>query len=400
MSYRIPLAYNSLGVEEIDAADEVLHSGLLTQGKIVSEFEGLFAAWHGVAHAIFVNSGSSANLIAIESAIYLSRFRPDLTYGEIGPGDEVIIQGLNWPSTLKPLTNHGLVPVFCDVDLASLNASVADIDAVRTNRTRAVVAVPVLGNPTHLDEVRRYCADNELVLIEDACESLGATTRDRRKVGTLGLASSFSFYFSHHLTTIEGGMALTDDPHLADLCYALRAHGWSRHLRMSDFLKLDASQVDDRFCFVLPGYNVRSTELNAAIGKVQLSRLPDILGRRRAVAEGRIQALEGSDRVVVPGKGLGDAHSWMAFPMLFTSRWLRDRTRTFLEEAGIETRPIIVGNTLRHPLSRNIQLAAHQPDLPSCDAVFEQGLMIGLDPYASKGTEEYLIYQLNQAVRA
>jgi CDP-6-deoxy-D-xylo-4-hexulose-3-dehydrase len=399
MTYQVPLAYNSIGPEEVAAAEQVLRSGFLTQGQKVAELEERLASSHGVQHAILVNSGSSANLIAIEAVVYLSQLRPDLVTTSISPGDEVIIQGLNWPSTIKPMTNHGLTPVFCDVDLESLNASVADVDAVRTDRTRMVVAVPVLGNPTHMDELREYCERHELVLMEDACESLGATTAAGRKVGTLGLASAFSFYFSHHMTTIEGGAILTDDPHVADLCYALRAHGWSRNLRIGDFLELDDARVDPRFCFVLPGYNVRSTEVNAAIGLVQLSKLPAMVEGRRQIAAARIAALDGESGVVIPGKEVA-GHSWMTLPLLFEDTGQRDKARDSLECDGVETRPIIVGNMLRHPLAKNLRLSGKQPDLPGCDAVFDRGLMIGLDPTTNAAQEQFVHDALRRAARA
>jgi CDP-6-deoxy-D-xylo-4-hexulose-3-dehydrase len=401
VAYVVPLSYNSIGAEEIEAATAVLRSGFVTQGSRVADFEREFAARHGVAFAIFVNSGSSANLVAIEAVIYLSKLRPDLLRGPIVPGDEVIIQGLNWPSTIKPMTNHGLTPVFCDIRLDSLNASVADVQAVRTPRTRMVVAVPVLGNPSHVDDLRDYCADEDLLLLEDACESLGAVTESNELIGTLGSAAAFSFYFSHHITTIEGGMILTDDPHLADLCFALRAHGWSRNLQLEGFLDFDASHVDPRFCFVLPGYNVRSTDVNAAIGQVQLRKLDDILAGRQAIADARIEAIQDLGELVsVPGSDLGRLHSRMTLPLMFANNALRDRARISLEADGIETRPIIVGNMLRHPLAKNLNLSAEQRNLPKCDAVFERGLMIGLDATSDESREAFVHRALRRAAYA
>ena len=391
MAYRVPLAHNDIDAAEIQAATEVLNSGLLTQGSKVAEFERLLAERHGVEHAIMVNSGSSANLIAIEAIVHLSRLRPDLLPQRLDPGDEVIIQGLNWPSTIKPITNQGLVPVFCDVDLESLNASVETVAAVRTNKTKMVIAVPVLGNPTHLDGLRTYCASEGLLLHEDACESLGATTPSGSVIGAIGTTSAFSFYFSHHLTTIEGGVVLTQDARLADLCRALRAHGWSRNLQLDDFLDLDADEVDPRFCFVLPGYNVRSTELNAAIGIVQLAKLDAALANRARIAADRIAAIRSAGvQIAVPGEASSAGHSWMTFPLLYQDVQARDRARVSLERDGIETRPIIVGNILRQPLARTLATAPHQPPLPACDAVFQRGLMIGLNPASPPPVEAFV----------
>jgi CDP-6-deoxy-D-xylo-4-hexulose-3-dehydrase len=317
-------------------------------------------------------------------------------------GDEVIIQGLNWPSTITPIINRGLTPVFCDIDIDSLNATVAQVEAVRTSRTRMVVAVPVLGNPSGLEDLRDYCSRENLILMEDSCESLGAVTERGNTVGTIGLASAFSFYFSHHLCTIEGGVVLTNLPELADLCYALRSHGWTRHLKHNLFqLGAEEATIDPRFCFVLPGYNVRSTELNAAIGRIQLTRLPKMLAARRRLMADRIAAItEVDDRLSIPGAAILDRHSWMTTPLLFSDREHRKRGQAALELAGVETRPIIVGNVLRHPLIRSLGLRGNQPDLPICDDVFARGLMIGLNPFSTPDMEEIVADALNLAAKA
>lgn len=403
MNYKVPLAFNTLGKDEIAAATQVLESGFVTQGRIVEEFEQELARDLGARHAILVNSGSSANLIAIEAMTYLSILRPDLTHDRpIGRGDEVIIQGLNWPSTITPILNRGLIPVFCDVDPGTLNATVAQVEAVRTERTRMVVAVPVLGNPSGLEELRDYCDREGLLLMEDACESLGAITERGNTVGTIGLASAFSFYFSHHISTIEGGVILTDLPELADLCYALRSHGWTRHLKLNLFdFGSDEDAIDPRFCFVLPGYNVRSTELNAAIGRVQLARLPEMVAKRRELMAGRIAAVAGvADRLVIPGADIIDRHSWMTTPLLFSDAAHRRRGQAALEEMGVETRPIIVGNVLRHPLMRSFGLRADQPALPVCDDIFARGVMIGLNPFSTPEIEQVVTEALAHAAKA
>lgn len=399
--YKVPLAFNTMGPEELAAAKAVLDSLMVTQGDRVAQFEREFAEYHGVKHCILVNSGSSANLVAIEAAFYLSKLRRDMIPSSIDQGDEVIIQGLNWPSTITPMLNRGLRPVFCDVDLNCLNASVEHVERVRSKKTKMVVAVPVLGNSAHLDALRDYCHAENLTLLEDACESLGATTETGAKVGTLGLASAFSFYFSHHITTIEGGAILTNHSELADLCYALRAHGWSRNLNLEGFLDFDSSNVDPRFCFVVPGYNVRSTELNAAIGSVQLRRLDEMVAKRREIASARIAALSGlEDLARIPGSEAIDRHSWMTTPILYSSTAHRDRARDVLEGMGVETRPIIVGNMLRHPLARMLGISERQPDLPNCDEVFERGLMIGLSPMSSEGAEQLVHEALAKAAKA
>lgn len=401
MRYRIPLAYNTLGDEERAAAAAVFNSGQLTQGEEVAAFEKAFAAFHGSKYAILVNSGSSANLIAIEAVYFASVLLPALMHGELKRGDEVIVQGLSWPTTLTPLLNHGLQPVFCDVSLDTLNATVSTVEAVRTEKTRAVIAVPVLGNPEGLDELRAYCHRENLILIEDACESLGAKSASGKLVGTFGLASSFSFYFSHHMTTVEGGAILTDSAEIADLCYALRSHGWTRHFKLGAIAFPAGSEgIDPRFCFVLPGYNVRASEVTAALGRVQLKRLPHMLDRRRRIAHGRIAALEPSaNRVTVPGVAIKERHSWMTMPLMFGSARMKAEAQALLEAKGVETRPIIVGNILRHPLAKMMPLKADQPELPACDEIFARGIMIGLNPFSTEEDEAFLHETLRAAAK-
>jgi len=396
--YRVPLAYNTLQRDEIEAAIRVLRSGQMTQGSAVASFEAAFAKSQNAKFAIMVNSGSSANLIGIEAVVYCSFLKPDITFGPLQSGDEVIIQGLSWPTTIKPLLNHGLQPVYCDVDLSTLNATVNTIDAVRTAKSRAVIAVPILGNPSGLDEIRAYCETNRLILIEDACESLGAVTPSGNTVGRLGLASAFSFYFSHHISTVEGGAILTDSADIADLCYSLRSHGWTRHFKLERFSFPDTDEVDPRFCFVLPGYNVRSTDIAAAIGSVQLDRFPQMLVNRRRIAKGRIRSIESfANKVTIPGSAIADQHSWMAFPLMLNDGSHRKQAQEFLEASGIETRPIIAGNLLRHPLTRMHNLKKDQPRLPACDRVFERGLMIGLNPFSTDVMEEHIHRTLQAA---
>lgn len=393
MKYRIPLAYNLFDEAERNAVIEVLSGGNLTQGERVSRFEDEFASYLGVDHAILVNSGSSANLIAITAMYYAGMWDAKLTHGRFEAGDEVIIPALCWPTTLTPLKNLGLEAVFCDIELDSFNLSVATIERVRTDRTRAVIAVPIMGNPTGLDELREYCRARRLVLLEDACESLGAQSPTGEKIGSFGLAASFSFYFSHHISTIEGGCVVTNSYLLADLCRAVRSHGWTRQLASSELVKAlpEIDEFDQRFCFFLPGYNLRATEIVAALGSVQLRKFPELLKRRQRIAQARLRVLEPfRDQVTVPGANVGAGHSWMAFSLLLNSREQRDRMCAMLEELGLETRPIIAGNIVRHPLAQFLPIKNRSIDLSACDAVLQRGLMLGLNPNSSDEDEKFV----------
>ncbi|MEO1045683.1 MAG: DegT/DnrJ/EryC1/StrS aminotransferase family protein [Pseudomonadota bacterium] len=401
MGYKVPLASLRLAEAELVAVMDVLKSTMVSQGRAVADFEAALAEQVGVSHAVMVNSGTSANMIALEAVAHLSRMRPDALPRSLDRGDEAIIQGLCWPTTLTPLLNQGLVPVFCDIDPITLNAGVAQIAAARTARTKMVIAVPVLGNPGHLEQVKAYCEAEGLIFVEDSCESMGAITEQGHQVGSLGLTAAFSFFISHHITTIEGGAVLTDDPLLAQIARALRAHGWSRELDREQIPFEIPDGIDPRFHFLLPGYNVRSTNLNAAIGLEQLKRHPGWLDDRRRLASGRIAALADLvDKVIIPGVECADRHSWMAFPMRLPDRQSRDRMVAALEEAGVETRPVISGNILRHPLVDTLPLAEHQAVLPECDAISQTGLMIGMDPDMDDDREAYLHQALRDALEA
>jgi CDP-6-deoxy-D-xylo-4-hexulose-3-dehydrase len=402
MSYRVPLAYNTFADEERDVVTAIMESGRMTQGPEVERFEKEFAKLNGAKYAIMVNSGSSANLIGIEAVYYCSVLKPAITHGQLKPGDEIIVPGLSWPTTLTPILNHGLQAVFCDVSPSTMNLTVETVEAVRTPATRAVVAVPVMGNPEGLEELKAYCERERLILIEDACESLGARSQSGKLAGTFGLVSAFSFYFSHHMSTIEGGAILTDCREIADLCYILRSHGWSRDMKLDSFSfdEPSSDKIDPRFCFLLPGYNVRPTEINAAVGGIQLGKLTSMLARRRQIARDRIKALgSSSNRITVPGSDIQDRHSWMTFPLIFSSKSAKQAAQALLEERGIETRPIIAGNILRHPLAKSIGLKNDQPDLPVCDEIFARGLMIGLSPFSDPQAEAYVHEALQAAAQ-
>ena len=377
-------------------------SGYYTQGKLTEEFEQEFANYIGTRHAIMVNSGSSANLVAITAAYYASHFDEQLTHGKLLAGDEVVIPALCWPTTLTPILNQALRPVFCDVELDSLNLSVANVERVRSDRTRVIVAIPVLGNPSGLDELRGYCASENLILIEDSCESLGAVGENGRKVGAFGLAASFSFFFSHHISTVEGGCITTDSSLIADLCRALRAHGWTRHLdNNAPTVSLPQFEdADKRFEFFLPGYNVRTTEIAAALGRAQLEKFQPTLKSRKSLARTLSDALAPYiDRVFVPGALFEGGHSWMAFPMIFENKQEKHRVQRFLEDHGVETRPIIAGNIARHPLLRFIDQEDKRNDnLQNSDRILHTGMMLGLNPHASEEDQAYMVNILGSAM--
>ncbi len=236
-------------------------------GAEVAAFEQEFAAFTGSQHAVMVNSGSSANLLMVAASTFRRRGR------RLQRGDEVLVPAVSWATTYFPLSQHGLVLRFVDIDPQTLNFDLAALEAAVTPRTAAVMAVNLLGNPNDFAVLQALARRHDLVLLEDNCESLGASF-EGRQAGTFGLAGSFSFFFSHHMSTMEGGMVVTDDQELYELMLSLRAHGWTRNLPTENLVtgrKSDDPFVES-FRFVLPGYNLRPLEMEAAVGREQLAQ--------------------------------------------------------------------------------------------------------------------------------
>ncbi|MEY2532094.1 MAG: CDP-4-dehydro-6-deoxyglucose reductase, partial [bacterium] len=254
------------GADEVSAALDCLLDQQVTMGERVREFEQAFAEFMGSRHAIMVNSGSSANLLA------MSVLASDRIPNGLRPGDEVIVPAVTWATTISPVLQLGCVPVLVDIDADTPNRRPQDLADAISPRTRAIFPVHLLGNPIDMPALMDVAAEHDLMVIEDTCESLGSTIGGR-KVGSFGQFGTFSFYFSHHITTIEGGMLVTDDDELADLARSMRAHGWTRDMSNRDELEAASPWIDPRFLFVNLGYNLRPTELQAAFGLVQLGRL-------------------------------------------------------------------------------------------------------------------------------
>ncbi|MEA2474573.1 MAG: CDP-4-dehydro-6-deoxyglucose reductase [Thermoleophilaceae bacterium] len=367
-----PLSAPLFGAEEVVAAVEVLLSDRVTMGPRVRRFESAFADYVGVRHAVMVNSGSSANLLA------LATLGADVLDGGLEPGDEVIVPAVTWSTTVAPVLQLGYVPVFVDVDPRTLNMRVEDLEAAVSERTRAIFVVHLLGNPVPMEPVLELAARHELVVLEDSCESLGAEIGGRR-VGGIGDAGTFSFYFSHHMTTVEGGMLVTDDAARADLARSIRAHGWSRDMVESERIEAANPEIDPRFLFVHLGYNLRPMEIQAAFGEVQLARLDEYNRSRRENAERLYAALAGIPELGLVEEQAGGRSTWFGFPMLAPDAATRRALTAHLESRGIETRPIVAGNLLRQPAFRDRPHRA-VGGLENATAVGERGLFIGNHP--------------------
>lgn len=398
MAMRIPLNTNTMGEEEINAAKAVLDSGQLTMGPKVAEFEQRFAEYVGSQHAIMVNSGSSANLLV---AFTLANPICPLAGGRrrICPGDEVIVPALTWSTTVWPFVQAGAVPVFVDCDPETLQVKPAAIEAAITPRTAAIAVVHVLGGAMDAAATREIADRHGLWLFEDTCESLGVRL-DGRHVGTFGQLGSYSFYFAHHITTIEGGMVVTDDPELAELMRAMRAHGWARNRRDSAAIAARHPEVDPRFLFITTGFNLRSTEINAAIGLVQLNRLDGFNERRRQVGrrfDDALAALRLAGKLVPMTFDQRSEPAPFGYPVLCRSQAERDRLREHLERNGVETRPVICGNLGRQPALGHVEHRV-SGTLGGADRVMDCGLYWGTHPYMTDAEVDYVARQAMEAL--
>jgi len=379
MSYT--LASDSWDAAERAVVVEVLNSGRYTMGERVAEFERRFAEYVWSRNAVMVNSGSSANLVALAAMMYRG------AYG-IAPGSEVIVPAVSWSTTYSPVLQLGLKLVLVDVDLDTLNIDAGALASAITDKTSAVIAVNLLGSAEGIARVRNTCKKRGIVLMEDNCESLGAVSQCNleiryRQAGTFGACGTYSFFFSHHLQTMEGGMIVTDDDDLADYMRSIRAHGWVRDQRGTSLYTLTGNKFKDSFKFVLPGYCMRPLEMSGAVGSVQLEKLPAFLANRRTNAIHflrEIDDLRGSVRTQLCN--VLDS-SWFGFSMIFKDslRGRRDEIANALSAAGVESRPIVTGNFANQPVMKYYEQAGGRihGSLRNAQEIDEHGLFIGND---------------------
>jgi CDP-6-deoxy-D-xylo-4-hexulose-3-dehydrase len=367
--YFYPLASTTWDHEEVEVAHSLLLANKLTMGPQVRKFEEEFAEFIGTKYAVMFNSGSSANLGMMAALRYMKD-------SPIKPDDEVIVPAVSWSTTYYPVNQVGLKLKFVDVELDTLNMSAAKVEEAITSRTKAILAVNLLGNPAELDELRKIADKHNLVLLEDNCESLGASIGGIR-TGSFGLAGTHSFFFSHHICTMEGGMVTTNSKVFAETLISIRAHGWTRGLDDDNSVyPKSAEPWEDLFRFVLPGYNLRPIELSGAIGQVQLRKFQGFLNERRMNAETFLNLFSGSDDVLVQ-REIGSS-SWFGFSIILRGalKGKRQEVIEFLRMNGVETRPIVAGNFTQNPVMNHLNYC-DLPALPNSEYLHKEGFFIG-----------------------
>lgn len=378
---RFELTSSTWGEDERQAVIEIINSNMYTMGKNVEKFERRFTDYFGMKYAVMVNSGSSANLIAVASLFYKEE-------NPLKRGDEVIVPCISWATTFHPLHQYGLKMKFVDIDLHTLNYDVKELKKAVSKDTRMIVAVSILGNPCQFDEILDLCKENNIILFEDNCESMGAKFNGRH-TGTFGLVNTFSTFYSHHISTMEGGFVLTDDREIYNLLKSLRSHGWTRG--QDEDSALYEKRGDDFFeayRFILPGYNLRPTEIQGAIGIRQLGKLDNFLKIRRNNAAHFVNLFKDDKRFIIQ-REVGES-SWFCFTMIVNpeSDINRDRVLKKLKNDGIEYRIITGGNMLRHDVIKYYDYIVTKSS--NADIAHYNGFFIGNHPYDLRDKIDYL----------
>lgn len=369
----LPLTASGFGAAEVNEAIDSLLALRTTMGPKVARFEASWTTYQRSAASIMVNSGSSANLIAI--ATLLDPTGPRL----LRTGDEVIVPAVTWSTTIFPLQQLGLVPVLVDVDPGTLNLTPEGVEGALTRKTRALMPVHLLGNPCPMNEILALARKNGLAVVEDCCEAHGAMV-GKRRVGSFGELGTFSFFFSHHITTMEGGMITTRRRALLPILVSQRAHGWVRGRPDEKALRRRHAEIDPRFLFVTTGFNVRPTELNAAFGLRQLPQLEAFIAARRKNHRTWLQALaEFEDLFWFQEERPGTRHSAFGFSMVIRhgAPFSRSEMMRYLEARRVETRPIAGSNMARQPGLRLWPYRLGARRLPGADLVHTNGLFVG-----------------------
>jgi CDP-6-deoxy-D-xylo-4-hexulose-3-dehydrase len=393
----VPCAGRVFDAEEVIRLVDASLDMWLTTGRYAERFEREFARRFGVRSALLVNSGSSANLVALSCLT-----SPKLRAERLRPGDEVITVAAGFPTTVNPIIQNNLVPVFVDVHVPTYNIDVTQLEAARSERTRAIMVAHTLGNPFNLGSVAAFAAEHDLWLIEDCCDAVGAAFGGK-PVGTFGDLATVSFYPAHHMTMGEGGAVLTDHPLLKTLAESFRDWGrdcWCAPGRDNTCGKRFAWKLGDlpqgydhKYIYSHIGYNLKVTDMQAALGVAQLAKLDRfVAARRRSYARlwAGLEPLE--EFFVLPEATPGSDPSWFGFPIAVRpdAPFSRAEVLRRLNERRVATRQIFAGNLLRQPAYANIE---HRlvGDLSNSDFVMNQAFWVGIYPGLTDDMIDYMI---------
>ncbi|MFH1894734.1 MAG: aminotransferase class I/II-fold pyridoxal phosphate-dependent enzyme [Patescibacteria group bacterium] len=385
---KIPLNIPTFGWQEVNEAVDSLLSTRVTMNEKVYRFENMFAKYLGAKHAIMVNSGSSANLVA------LSILSNPTIKNRLKPGDEVITPAVTWSTTAFPIINIGAIPVLVDVSLEDFNINPELIEKAITKKTKAIMPVHLLGNPANMTAIMKIAKKHNLFVIEDACEAHGAEHQGK-KIGTFGDISTFSFFFSHHISTMEGGMVITNNDEYAELAKMLRANGWIRELKDKEKIAKKYQEIDERYLFTNIGYNFRPTALQGAFGIHQMPKLEKFIKiKRKNIDYWSDKLSEYSNYLILPPKRekKDERRVWFGYPIIIKRRagFNRKELTDFLEKKGIETRPVMAGNLAEQPAMKlfDYRIAG---SLDNSEIIMKKAFFFGNHQDVRKKEKEYLV---------
>jgi len=367
MNYK--LTSTSWDEEEINAINDVIKSGQFSMSANVFEFEKHFASFVNSKYCVMVNSGSSANLLMI-AAMFFRKNNP------LKRGDEVIVPAISWSTTYSPLQQYGLHVKFIDIDKNTLNINLESLKTAITEKTKAILLVNLLGNPNDFDKIKEIIGDRNIEILEDNCESMGAEY-EGKQAGSFGLMGSFSCFYSHHISTMEGGLIVTGNEELHHILLALRAHGWTRNLPEKNYLcEKNPDPFIEHFRFLIPGYNVRPLEMSGAIGIKQLKKLPNMINIRRKNAEIFHNYFQNNDNFFIQ-KEIGKS-SWFGFAITIKpeSKLKRCDIINVLTENNIDTRPIVTGDMTKCEMLKYFDYSLHGK-MNNAKLINDNGFFVG-----------------------
>jgi len=365
------LASRTWDEAELSAIQEVIESDMFSMGEKVAQYERDFAEQFGSKYSVMVSSGSTANLLMIAALFFTDK--PLLKRG-----DEIIVPAVSWSTTYFPLQQYGLKVKFVDIDRDTLNIDINQLESAISEKTKAILLVNLLGNPNDFEAIDEIIAGREILLLEDNCESMGASFHGKQ-AGTFGLIGTYSSFFSHHIATMEGGCLVTDDEEIYHILLCIRAHGWTRNL--PKFNKVTGEKSDckfeEAFKFVLPGYNVRPLEMSGAIGIEQLKKLPFFIEQRRENAI-TFQNFFRDHPYIQIQREIGKS-SWFGFSLVVRERapFTREKLVEYLENASIECRPIVTGNFLKNTKVLEFFDYEVSGDMTNAEYIDANGLFVG-----------------------
>ncbi len=372
------LQENVLSKDDIEIlVDFIRNTKRFTQFEKVKEFEQKYSQWLGTKYSVYVNSGSSANLLLINSLKELYHWKLN---------DEIIVPAVTWVTNISPVMQNGLKPVFVDINLKDLSFDYDKLESAITSKTKAIFVTHLIGFPADINRIKDIIGNRGILLLEDCCESHGATI-EGVKIGNFGVASTFSFYWGHHLTSVEGGMVCTNNEKLYKLLLLKRSHGLARELpaKYHKELRDKYPNIDFHFLFLTDGYNVRNTEFNAVLGLHQLKKLDQFIKIRNNNYAKFLEICKEYEDELILFKVEGI--SSFSLPFLFRNKGRMEEFHKLIRNNGIESRPIISGNLLRQPFLKQYY---NPNDFPNADFLHNNGRYVGNNQFVNDERLNYL----------